>query len=140
MTRSKRLRLTVLIIAAAASIASREGRAEKSRGDTFPDTAAIEKWAKQSYFGGAHVEKFSRGGDELVVVSGMPTSGLLTSQLVVLGRGNGKSAYHVILKTAVFMGDVKVRQEKDGLRADAEGKGVLYIPFDLAGLVVHSGL
>ena len=139
MARTKRLQLTVLIITAAASVVSWEGRAEKSRGDSFLYTAAIEKWAKQSYFGGAHVEKFSKGGNELVVVSGMPTSGLLTSQLVVLGRGNGKTEYHVILRTAVFMGDVKVRQEKDGLRADAEGKGVLYIPFDLAGLVVHSG-
>jgi hypothetical protein len=59
---------------------------------------------------------------------------------VVLGRGDGKTEYHVILKTAVFMGHVKVRQGKDGLTADAEGKAVLYIPFDLASLAVHTGL
>ena len=90
--------------------------------------------------GGASVTKYSKDDRELVVVNGMPTSGLLTSQVVVLGRAARIPEYRVILKSAVFMGDVKVRQEKDGLTADAKGKAVFYVPFELASLVVHTGL
>jgi hypothetical protein len=117
-----------------------ESRADKPRGDTFRDIAAIEKWAKQSYFGGAVVTKYSKEDRELVAVNGMPTSGLLTSQVLVLGRAAGNPEYHVILKSAVFVGDLKVRQQKDGLAVDATGKTVFYVPFDLASLVVHTGL
>jgi len=52
----------------------------------------------------------------------------------------GKPESLVIVKSAVFMGDVKVRQERDDLTADVEGKTVLYVPFDLASLQVHTGL
>jgi len=136
---SKPLQISLAIMASAIAV-SGESRADKSRGDTFRDTAAVEKWAKQSYFGGASITKYSKEDRELVVVNGMPTSGLLTSQLVFLGRFGGNPEYHVILKSAVFMDDVKVRQEKDGLAATAKGKTVFYVPFDLASLVVHTGL
>jgi hypothetical protein len=140
MTLTKWLQFIVFVIVATASGVSREGRAEKPRSEAFPDMAAIEKWAKQSYFGGARVEKFSTLNRELVVVSGMPTSGLLTSQLVILGRGDAKTGYHVILKTAVFVGDVRVSRDEHGVTANVEHRAVLHIPFDLESLVVHTGL
>jgi hypothetical protein len=140
MTLSNRLQVIALAIAASATGLSREGLADKPRSDSFRDTAGIEKWAKQTYFGGASVKKYSKDGRELVVVSGMPTSGLLTTQLVVLSRAAERSEYQAILKSAVFMGDVKVRQDKDGVTADAEGKTLFYVPFDMASVKVHSGL
>jgi hypothetical protein len=139
MTFSKRLQVTALAILAVAGM-SGQGRAAGARGDSFRDMAAIEKWAKQSYFGGASVTKYSKDDRELIVVKGMPTSGLPTSQIVVFGRAARIPEYRVILKSAVFMGDVKVRQEKDGLTADAKGKAVFYVPFELASLMVHTGL
>lgn len=140
MILSKRVQIVALAIVAAVSGASEEVRADKPGAVIFRDTAAIEKWAKQAYFGGASVTKYAKDGRELVVVNGMPTSGLHTSQVVILCRAAGTSEYHVTLKSAVFMGDVKVRQEKDGLTADVKGKTVFNVPFELASLVVHTGL
>jgi hypothetical protein len=140
MTLSKPFQVLALVAAVCASGVSREGRADKPRGDSFRDTAAIEKWAKRNYFGGAQLKTYGKDGRELVVVNGMPTSGLLTTQLVVLGRADGNTEYRVILKSAVFMGDVKIRQEVDGLVAEIKGTTVLHVPFDLASLHVHTGL
>jgi hypothetical protein len=140
MNLTKWLQFVVFLLVATASGISREGRAERPRSDAFPDAAAIEKWAKQSYFGGAQVEQFPRLGRELVVVNGMPTSGLLTSQLVVFGRGRGKTEYHVILKTAVLMDHVRVSQDQEGLTAYVAGKAVLRIPFELLSVEVQGGL
>lgn len=117
-----------------------KSRAVQPRGDAFRDTAAIEKWAKENFFGGASITRHSKDDRELVVVNGMPTSGLLTSQVLVLGRAATNPEYHVILKSAVFMGDVRLHEERDGLVADVKGRAVLYIPFELASLIVHTGL
>jgi len=86
MTVSQRSQVIALAILAVAGGVFGQGRPEGSRGDTFRDMAAIEEWAKQGYFGGASVTKYSKDDRELVVVNGTPTSGLLTSQVVVFGR------------------------------------------------------
>jgi hypothetical protein len=140
MTFSARWLIIAVAVVVAASGLSGEGHADKPRGDVFRDTTAIEKWAKLSYLGGAAVTKYWKEDRELVVVNGMPTSGLLTAQVVVLGRTTANPEFHVILKSAVFMGDVRVRQERDGLTAEAKGKTVFYVPFELASLVIHTGL
>jgi hypothetical protein len=130
------------VAAAVAVVAFRQVRAAgvNTADARFAAVGEIEKWAQHNYFGGAKVEAFAKNGRDLVVVSGMPTSGLLTTQLVVLGRRSAKSEYRVVLRTAVFMGDLKIKPGNDGLTADRDGKAVLYVPFDLATIETHTGL
>lgn len=103
------------------------------------DVGAIEAWAKRSYFGGATVEAFAAEGRELVVVNGMPTSGVLTAQLVVLGRAGPAAEYRVLLRTATFREPLMVTRDDDALTVEKSGKTVLSIPFELATLAVHPG-
>jgi hypothetical protein len=138
MTQNKRILFSLSLALVTTLFVSEAVRADRSREEhAYPDVAAIEKWAKQSYLG-SKVQRFAKGERELVVVSGLRTSGVATTQLVVLGRREVKSDFRELLKTATFMRPVNIRQAKGGVTVEAEGKMVLQIPFDLVALEVHS--
>ena len=115
-------------------VVSESVRADRSREEhAYPDIAAIEKWAKQNYLG-SRVQRFAEGEREIVVVSGLRTSGVATTQLVVLGRRQVKADFREFLKTATFMRPVNIRQAKGGVTVEAAGKMVLQISYDLVAL------
>jgi hypothetical protein len=131
--------LTWALVAAAFFVTTAAGADPTDlAGQTFTDEAAIKAWAAKSFFGGATSQTFSRGGKELIVVDGMPTSGLLTSQFVFFGRSASADAYRVVLRTGVLQGDAKAKEDRGGVVVVANGKTLLLVPFELVGVVAPS--
>ena len=78
--------------------------------ETFATGGDIKAWAAKSFFGGARTSEFSRDGNDLVLVNGMPTSGMITSQLYVYGRAKGEPNYRQLLITSVIYANITPRR------------------------------
>jgi hypothetical protein len=91
----------------------------------------IFEWSKAAFFGGFKHQRFTRKQSELIVVTGMPTSGFLTSQLWVFGRSKDTDQFHLLLVTKTIYADVELKDEPRGIVAIASKKELLVISFDL---------
>ncbi len=98
---------------------------------TFASTNEVRAWAAKQYFGGSSVRVYTQGGKELCVVNGTPTSGILTSQIVVFGRAKPEAGYRVLLATGWFQADVKDKEDARGVAFYEREKLLFLIPFDI---------
>ena len=134
MSRMQATSFTVLSAVTAFLLAAPGIAAEAPFEEAFANAEAVRGWATKSFFGGAHLQAFSRGGKEFLVVNGMPTSGLLTSQLVFFGRSAPTGPYRVVLATGVFRADAKAAEDDRGVVVSANGKILVVVPFDILAL------
>ena len=80
----------------------------------FTGLPAIDAWAKAAFFGGFEKHSFSREGKAVVAVIGMPTSGVATSEIVVLeAQKNG--TYVLLLARRRMFGIVTVKESDDAI-------------------------
>jgi hypothetical protein len=105
---------------------------------TFATVAAVKAWSEKSFFGGTRTELFSNEGSELLVVNGMPTSGLLTSQLIFFGRSAPNHPYRMILGTGVIQGDARATKDGHGISVSVDGRVLLVVPFDFVSFVASA--
>jgi hypothetical protein len=99
---------------------------------TFTSGDEIKAWAAKSFFGGASTSPFARGSLELVAVVGMPTSGLVTSQLLVFGRATRAENYRLLVSSTVLEAMAKVRGDADGVTFVSGDRTLLIVPFEIA--------
>jgi hypothetical protein len=99
---------------------------------TFATGGDIKAWAEKSFFGGARTYEFSRGGTDLVIVNGMPTSGMVTSHVMVYGRAQGEPTFRPLLTTSVIYARIQAKENALGVVLSVDDKVVLIVPFELA--------
>jgi hypothetical protein len=100
----------ILLVAAIAPTKA----AEMNTPTDFPDSASVEKWAAASFFGGFEKHAFEQGDKTVLVIIGMPTSGIVTSEIVVLEKRQG-GAFSLILLRRKMPGLVTVKNTEDSI-------------------------
>jgi hypothetical protein len=99
---------------------------------TFSTPDEIRAWAKKAFFGGSQARIYSRADNELCVVNGQPTSGPLSSMIVVFGKRKSEGHYSLMLSTGIFYhSDVRDKEEPSGVGLYEKDKLLLVIPFDI---------
>lgn len=110
----------------------------------FRDVQALDAWAATAFFGGYEKKAFSRDRKDVVVVIGMHTSGIATSELYVFDKQADES-FSLMLWRRMTYEIVSVKDDHDALvfstERDASGglaeRVVLTVPWD--GLVADYG-
>lgn len=97
----------------------------------FATVEEVQTWARRGFFGGARTRVYFRDEKELCVVNGTPTSGLLTSQIVVFGRAKPQERFRLLLATAVIRTDMKDKEEERGIGVYERNKLLFLIPFEI---------
>lgn len=98
---------------------------------SFPSVEGVMEWSRKSYFGGFTHKVFNRNESELLVVVGMPTSGILTSQVVVFGRSKSNGLFSILLTTRVIDADVQIKEDARGVIVGCLNSEILVLPFSL---------
>jgi hypothetical protein len=121
--------VTAMFVAGALLVASPAGVRAAGFDQELATVDEIKAWASKEFFGGSQTQTFSRGGKQLVVVNGQPTSGLLTSQLVIFGRSKPSERYRRVVSTGVLFTDARAKEDERGIVASAYGTISLIVPF-----------
>lgn len=91
------------------------------------DADAIIVWAKKTYLGGYERHQFTRDDKYVVVIVGMRTSGLATSEIAIFDKTPG-GAFKLMLWRSSIYGFVSVKEAGDEIVFSAKTK-VIVIPW-----------
>ena len=97
---------------------------------TFPTIRAVQEWAEREYFGGSEVYVFEHGTKKAIVVLGMRTSGLRSTEVLVL-EARGTDSLGLILTRQMVPTFLFVLEDDKGLAfVDEDGMPVLVLPWN----------
>jgi hypothetical protein len=123
-----------LVIGLCALFAVASGPVEGATMDPFAEFSSVDDirvWAKKSFFGGADTSVYAQGSRELCVVTGRPTSGLISTRIAIFGRAKTSESYRLVLATGVFYTNVTHKADTETIAFYKRDKRLLVVPFDV---------